>query len=114
MTPMIDVVFLLLFFFMLATRVGLDDALPLTLGREDAAYQGPPRLVDVLPDGMRLNGVDLAPRALLLELLRLSESGEDIVVVRPAAGVDLQRLVDVLGLMNDAGFRRLAVVGRAP
>ncbi len=113
LTPMIDVVFLLLIFFMLVAKFELDQATPLVLGGGGAAYDGPPRLVDVLPDGLRLNGVEMSPRPLLLELLRLTESGEDVVVLRPAGGADVQRLVDVMALMGEAGFARLAVVEAA-
>lgn len=48
LTPMIDVVFLLLVFFMLASRFGQDVAIDLPLGvASDRPYQGPPRLIDV-------------------------------------------------------------------
>ena len=56
LTPMIDVVFLLLVFFMLASRFGSDALVPLSLGGSGDTYSGPPRLIDVLPEGQRLNG----------------------------------------------------------
>ena len=57
LTPMIDVVFLLLVFFMLAARFGQDLQIPLSLGQGSGTWQGPPRLLDIRPDGLMLNGV---------------------------------------------------------
>ncbi len=114
LTPMIDVVFLLLVFFMLVARFGLDQAVPLRLGTGSGDWQGPPRLVDIAPDGLRLNGVALPPRDLLLELVGLTETGADTVVLRPVDGASLGRLVEVMGLMEEAGFTNLAVIGARP
>ncbi|MHC0052637.1 ExbD/TolR family protein [Actibacterium sp. D379-3] len=109
LTPMIDVVFLLLVFFMLAARFGPQAGLDLRLAG-GGAYSGPPRLVDVTPDGLRLNGVALDAGALPGALTRLSESTADTVVIRPREGADLQRLVDVMGQLRAAGFTALALV----
>ena len=114
LTPLIDVVFLLLVFFMLVARFGLDDATPLVLGGAGETYDGPPRLVEVTPGAMRLNGVEMAPRLLLFELVRLSRSGSDVVVIRPRAGATVGRLVEVMALMGEAGFTNLAVVEGRP
>lgn len=109
LTPMIDVVFLLLVFFMLIARFGLDSAIPVRLaGAGD--YSGPPRLVDVAPGTLSLNGIALPARSLLLELDRLTDSGDDIVVLRPVDRASLQRLVETMELFEAAGFANLAVV----
>jgi len=47
LTPMIDVVFLLLVFFMLASRFGVDTVVPFPLAGGGGSYAGPPRLVDM-------------------------------------------------------------------
>ena len=60
LTPMIDVVFLLLVFFMLASRFGVEGAVPISAaGSGGGGYEGAPRLVEARPDGFRLNGVAL-------------------------------------------------------
>lgn len=110
LTPMIDVVFLLLVFFMLIARFGLDAAIPLRLPAGGEAYAGPPRLVDVSQSGLALNGIPLPPRALFLELQRLTDSGADIVVLRPTDGASLQRLIDVMAAFEAAGFTNLSIV----
>ena len=45
LTPMIDVVFLLLVFFMLASRFGVETVISLPLASGGGSYSGPPRIV---------------------------------------------------------------------
>lgn len=112
LTPMIDVVFLLLVFFMLASRFGADSVLELALASpraEGPLWQGPPRLVGVTPEGVRLNGVETAPEALPGALAALMQSPEDPVILR-AEGADVQRLVAVLDRLRAAGLHSLVLV----
>lgn len=110
LTPMIDVVFLLLVFFMLVARFGGTDGISLLLAAPggDTAYSGPPRLVTVLADGVALNGQTVTD--LPAALAPLMTTAEDLVVVRPAPDTGVARLVLVLDLLQEAGFTRLAVV----
>ena len=110
LTPMIDVVFLLLVFFMLAARFGLDTSLPLIAAGSGATYSGPPRLVDVAPDGLSLNGVEVTPAALAARLQSMTDAPTDMIILRPTAVTDLQRVVDVMLALNTAGFRRVVMV----
>jgi len=113
LTPMIDVVFLLLVFFMLAARFGVEGALELTLAPgsdEGEVWQGPPRLVEVRPDGVALNGVAMADVALAGALAPLTAQPSDPVLVRAAEGAMLQRIVSVVEALSRAGFGRLVLV----
>jgi biopolymer transport protein ExbD len=110
LTPMIDVVFLLLVFFMLASRFGTDAVVPLALGGQGAGYSGPPRLIDVLPEGQRLNGVDQALDQIVVALNRLTQSPADTIVLRARDGAALQRMVTVIAALREAGFTTIAVV----
>jgi biopolymer transport protein ExbD len=110
LTPMIDVVFLLLIFFMLAARFGIDQAVPISMAGGAAGYSGPPRLVDVAPDGVALNGQPVALAALAAALRPLTQSRDDMIVLRPRAGADVQRVLDVADALRRAGFARLTVV----
>lgn len=110
LTPMIDVVFLLLVFFMLAARFGADQAIPLRIATGAGEWEGPPRLVDVLPDGQRLNGVDLDAGALAAALAPLVRDRTDPIVLRPREGATLQRLVDVVETLSAAGFTGIVLV----
>lgn len=112
LTPMIDVVFLLLVFFMLAARFGAENTLQLqTSGTGGSAYSGPPRLVDVLPGGLRLNGAVITMDALLADLPALMQSNGDTVVLRPMEGANLQDLVDAMAPLSAAGLTGLVLVG---
>ncbi|PWE33394.1 biopolymer transporter ExbD [Maritimibacter sp. 55A14] len=110
LTPMIDVVFLLLVFFMLAARFGQEGGIALDTGGQGAAWSGPPRLVEIGAETLRLNGVALARPALLARLEGLTETASDPVVLRPAPEVSLQRLVDVMEALRSAGHTRLLMV----
>ena len=110
LTPMIDVVFLLLVFFMLVSRFGVDRALPLAVAGADGGWSGPPRLVDVTPGGVALNGVAVAPEALASALAPLMRDQDDPIVLRPRDAADLQTLVDVMDLLRAAGVSRLVLV----
>ncbi|WP_330998999.1 ExbD/TolR family protein [Mangrovicoccus algicola] len=110
LTPMIDVVFLLLVFFMLASRFGMDMQIPLGLGGGGSGWSGPPRLVQVEPDGLALNGRALEPAALPAALAELTETPADPVVLRAGEEADVQRLVEVMELLGRAGYANLVLV----
>ena len=112
LTPMIDVVFLLLVFFMLASRFGMDMQVPLNAPGAGAEqpYSGPPRLVDILPEGLRLNGQEIAPDALPAALADLVGDPGDTIVLRARDEARLQRVVDVMQALKQAGFTALVLV----
>jgi biopolymer transport protein ExbD len=108
---MIDVVFLLLVFFMLVARFGQQGAVDMALpGGGAATWQGPPRLVEVAPEALRLNGVAQPEAALLDRLMGLVDAPGDPVLVQPAEDLSLQRLLDAMALLEGAGFTNLALV----
>lgn len=111
LTPMIDVVFLLLVFFMLASRFGSEVVLDLSLGggAGGAAWQGAPRLVDIGPDELRLNGVPVALDTLVEDLGPLLPTSDAPVILR-AQGGDLQRVIDVMEALQGAGITQLVLV----
>ncbi|WP_138466239.1 biopolymer transporter ExbD [Poseidonocella sp. HB161398] len=112
LTPMIDVVFLLLVFFMLASRFGMDMQIPLGLGGSGGAerWSGPPRLVQIEPDSLALNGVAMAAPELVAALSGLTETPADPVVLRAGEEADVQRLVEVMETLGAAGFSNLVLV----
>ena len=112
LTPMIDVVFLLLIFFMLASRFGMDVALPIAGGAKGGAteWQGAPRLVDVTPDAVMLNGTTTAPSDLAAAVAELLPEPGDAVILRPREGADLQRVVTVMDLLRADGITNMILV----
>lgn len=111
LTPMIDVVFLLLVFFMLAARFGQDMALPLsTAGGGDITWNGAPRLVTVQPETLLLNGTPVTAQTLADTLRPLMPTPSAPVLLRPGATTDLARLVTVIDTLRAGGFTHLIVV----
>ena len=105
LTPMIDVVFLLLVFFMLAARFGQDGALSLVAGTGGAAdWQGAPRLIDLTAEGARLNGVAIAREDLAQALRPLMPAPDAPVLLRALPGADRGHLAEMLDLLARAGF----------
>ncbi len=113
LTPLIDVVFLLLVFFMLAARFGLDQTLPIALAGTGTGgtWDGAPRLVEVTPDGPRLNGVAVDLSDLGTRLAPLLPAPDAPVLVRAGEGAGMQALVDVLGVLQDTGTGTPVLVG---
>lgn len=110
LTPLIDVVFLLLVFFMLAAQFGRETAIDLARSGAGGAYGGPPRLITLLPDGVLLNGVAYAETDLAEALEPLTSGPDDPVVLRARDGADVQRLTDLAARLGAAGFTRLVLV----
>ena len=109
LTPMIDVVFLLLIFFMLAARFGLEGSIELAAGGSGAEYRGAPRLVDVYPGALTLNGVTVTAEQLVTSLRELTDNTEDAIILRMRDGADVQRMTDVMEQLNAEGFGSLVL-----
>jgi len=116
LTPLIDVVFLLLVFFMLATRFDVDRALALDLEDPRAAIVSDSTSaarVEIAPDGgLRLDGRALAGvRALQRALAaRVERDPELRVAVSPEAATPLQPIADALLAVRASGASRASLV----
>ncbi|WP_323779357.1 biopolymer transporter ExbD [Leisingera sp.] len=110
LTPMIDVVFLLLVFFMLASRFGTDAVLQLPLAAQGGNYTGPPRLVGIGAGNLDVNGVPVADSNLIQALAPLMRNPSDMLILRGRDGADLQRITDVTGLLRQAGYSNFVLV----
>lgn len=105
LTSLVDVVFILLFFFMLASRLATLQAIDVDLSGGAGAVSPTERtvFVDLAADGtLALDGRVLAPDALLETL---SAQSDLRVVVRPGEGVSLQALVDLMDRLRATGAR---------
>ena len=111
LTPMIDVVFLLLVFFMLAARFGQDALVPLRTVGGGTDYTGPPRLIVLSETGLSVNGAAVQLDRLAERVAPLMKQPEDTLFIQPRGESDLQGLVDVLDALQAAGFSNLVVVG---
>ena len=106
LTPLIDVVFILLVFFMLATRFGEWRDLPVQVSeaREVEADDIRVARIQVLAgEEVELDGESLPPDALTDRLRELPEDAR--VQIRGDDAASLQHLLAVTDRVRDAGFR---------
>ncbi|HET8729196.1 MAG TPA: biopolymer transporter ExbD [Alphaproteobacteria bacterium] len=114
LTPLIDVVFILLVFFMLATS--FDDWRSISLDPPAAAARGTGMegavLVRIGDEGIDVNGVPVAADALGREVGTLiTGDPEARVLIQPASEVPLQRIVTVVDQLALAGITNVRLLG---
>lgn len=113
LTALIDVVFILLVFFMLASSFLDWRSIALTApaaGAQAAAMEGAV-LVEVRASGLRLSGRPVALDELDSRIrARLAAKPDQAVFVKPAAGVPLQQAVAVLDRLSAAGAKSLSLI----
>ncbi|CUA95828.1 biopolymer transporter ExbD [Pannonibacter indicus] len=98
MTSLIDVIFLLLLFFMLSTTftrfAGVDLGKP---GQAGGGASGTPGiLVFVEADGLRINGVTVMPEEMADRLADLQDKGATSALVVAREGANAQGLIDAV------------------
>ena len=117
LTPLIDVVFILLVFFMLASSfldwrsVTLDA--PQETGRSSSMEQA--LLIEVRRDGLRLAGETLSLENIARRAARaIAKKADRVVLVRPDDGVPVQDVVMVVDALAAAGVGNLSLIRRKP
>ena len=115
LTPMIDVVFLLLIFFMLVARFGVDKVidinLPSALG-QSSQYEGVPRLVEIKSGNIvSLNGTQISLDQLSSKLSQLMPSPNALIIVRSSAEANTQDLLNVLLYLKSEKIMNVSVLG---
>lgn len=116
LTPLIDIVFILLIFFMLATSFLDWQSIRVAGGVAGEAASGldGALLVDIDADRLRLSGEAMPAEELSRRVAdRLAVRPDQRVVVRPAPGVDVQRTVAILDRLTAAGVESLVLTGPA-
>ena len=114
LTPMIDVVFLLLIFFMLVARFGVDKVidinLPSALG-QNTQYEGAPRLVEIKSGNIvSLNGSEIPLDQLSNNLSELMPSPDALIILRSSAEANTQDLLDVLLYLKSEKITNVSVL----
>ena len=115
LTPMIDVVFLLLIFFMLVARFGIDKVidinLPSALGH-NSQYEGAPRLVEIESGKLvSLNGTEIPLDQLSSKLSKLMPSPNALIILRSSTEASTQDLLDVLLYLKSEKIMNISVLG---
>lgn len=109
MTSLIDVIFLLLLFFMLSSTFTRFGDLPLiTASGGASAKADAPAFLRLMPDTLTLDTQTLDLAALPGAL---ASRAPLLVILAPGDGVTAQRLVDVLGALRDQPDITLRVIG---
>ena len=111
LTPLIDVVFILLVFFMLASSCMDWQSLSLdtSAAGEPVDADSKPFIVEVGEQELRLNG-DVISLDTLINKARFRVPADQAVSLQPEADTRVQRMVDVLGALNAAGIQPLNLV----
>ena len=114
LTPMIDVVFLLLIFFMLVARFGVDKVidinLPSALG-QSSQYEGAPRLVEIKSGNIvSLNGTQISLDQLSSKLSQLMPSPNALIIIRSSEEANTQDLLDVLLYLKSEKIMNVSVI----
>jgi biopolymer transport protein ExbD len=112
MTSLIDVIFLLLLFFMLTSTFSKFAEVELAAAGSDATVSDDvkPLFLQLGSDDLRLNGDALAMDLLATSALAQAEAGT-VLLVSLGAGVDAQRLTDLLVALRDVPALRVSVLG---
>ncbi len=126
LTPLIDVIFQLLIFFMLSSTFVVQSSVPIELSQAEGATQlerkemsitlvygegGPENGGEVYIGDVSITNWTQLTRALVD--LREREP-EALVLIRPDARVPTERLVKVLGLANSVGIVHYGIAAVAP
>jgi biopolymer transport protein ExbD len=115
LTPLIDVVFILLIFFMLASTfldwrsISLDAIDTPTTVRQAGGEE--PLMLVVGPEWARVDSepVDLDTAVALIRQ-RVAERGGATVQIQPLGDLPLQRVIEVIDRLNAAGITQLTMV----
>jgi len=113
LTPLIDVVFILLVFFMLASSLLQWRSIDLDASAKAAAAPSKDKsiIVDVRTDGIRIGNETIALDTLSQRLeAKIAETPDQRVLVRPAAGVLLQDAIVVLDRLKAAGVTNMSLI----
>lgn len=114
LTPLIDVVFILLIFFMLASSFldwrAIDLDAPVQASGAAASTEGA-LLVEIKPDGIRLAAEQVTLDTLAGRVAeRLAVKPDQHILIKPSEGVPLQRTVDVLDRLKAIGVADMSLI----
>ncbi|RSK36786.1 protein TolR [Rhodovulum iodosum] len=114
-TPMVDVMLVLLIIFMVAApllTVGVPVELPETAASALPTEQEEPLTITVTADGALVLQTTETPEDELIPRLRavMAERTDDKIYLRADGAIPYERVVQVMGALNGAGFRKIGLV----
>ena len=111
LTPLVDAIFILVFFFMLATQFEARKSLIITpspTGQGLGAAEGF-LLLRATPEGLSLNGRQIEADRLIEEINRAKDAGVKSLTLQTVQGVSVQQLVGLLEKLNSVEGLSIAV-----
>ena len=126
LTPMIDIVFLLMLFFMLSSTFVVQSSIQIEMPSAEGAPELEWKDVSVTlaqgeggPGGLGPVYVDNTEVASMEELSRLlservAKDPASMLLIRPDTRIDAGRLIEVMGIANSVGFANMSVEARPP
>ena len=114
LTPIIDVVFLLLVFFMLASTFNVDKKVNLLseIISGSSHYDENPRLIEIKSEKLLINGVEADDHVAIKRLEEITQDLSQIIIVKVLADTSTQRMLDVIELLKSSGFSNLKLGGK--
>ncbi|RVU33647.1 biopolymer transporter ExbD [Hwanghaeella grinnelliae] len=114
LTPLIDVVFILLVFFMLASNFldwrSINLNAPAESTGRGSSIEGS-ILVEIRADGLRMSGLPISLKELSENISeQLKTSPDRNIFVEPAPTVTLQETVAILDVLTDAGASNISLI----
>lgn len=123
LTPLIDVIFILVMFFLLSSTFGVWQPLDVSLSSEQGAggtnTAGPAKVPSVLmtirsgpepnTSTVTINGLEIPKTKMVEELNRLAGLGAEDVFLLPAEDIDFQEVVTLLDLARSSNIARISM-----
>lgn len=126
LTPLIDVVFLLIIFFMLSTTFVVQSSIPVEIPEADGSSKWEEKDLTVTlmqgTDGPGDGGKIFVGNDEMMSMAQLSERLADelaahpklMVLIRPDARIEAGRLVRVMGIASSVGIENYGLAARPP
>ena len=113
LTPMIDVLFIILIFFMLVSNFNLNRGISLQSGSSSEASLSRHTLavVDLNEIRISLNGVEVERNFLVQKLHKLSKNNDEIqIFLRPSGEFSVQNIIDLIDELTAQGLSNIYIL----
>ena len=113
LTPMIDVLFIILIFFMLVSNFNLNRGISLQSGSSSEASLSRHTLavVDLNEIRISLNGVEVERNFLVQKLHKLSKKNDEIqIFLRPSGEFSVQNIIDLIDELTAEGLSNIYIL----
>ena len=113
LTPMIDVLFIILIFFMLVSNFNLNRGISLQSGSssESSLSRHTLAVVDLNEIRISLNGVEVERNFLVQKLHKLSKNNDEIqIFLRPSGEFSVQNIIDLIDELTAEGLSNIYIL----